>query len=539
MRKKLYKRGINLLVSCIMATGLLLLEGSVVAPLGKTYFVDSNIGNDNNNGLSKEKPWKTLSKVNNFFFNTGDKILFKAGCRWTGMLSPKGHGKNDSPNIIDMYGSDSKPTIAANGLAAAAVYFSNQEYWEINNLEITNKADSLGDFQGISIVGEDYGIINHFYIKNCYIHDITGEVRWIGGKKDGDKKGIHFMSGWDASKKTGGIVFNIQTKAIKPVKTKFNDIRIENCIINDCSFGGIIFKQLDGEVHWGIRKSDKDTTWYPHTNIIIKNNYLSQYKTEYGCNTIYVTDAKNVVIANNVCAGAGTCAIEAYYADSITICENETFDTKKKAGGADANGIDPDKGTTNIIVQRNYVHDNVDGILVCQFVFGNSIIRYNIIQNNSRYQIYLHSNSKASSSIYNNIFFNDKFNSAIVYGYGEFITGKYEFLNNIFSSTKDKAGLTTGGGITYRNNCYYGPSVIAPAEDTSKIVTDPRMVNPGKVEKGNTKGTAFETLSGYTLTQDSPCINAGSVILNNGGKDFWGNSLYKNKPDIGAQEVQY
>ncbi len=529
---------INFVLSCILPFSLLLVGSKSLALTGTTYFIDANSGNDHNKGISSEKPWKSLTKVNSIIFNAGDKILFKAGCTWTGMLSPKGKGIKDNPILIDMYGSDGKPVIAAHGQTSAALYFLNQDYWEINNLEVTNKADSLGDFQGIAINGQDYGIINHIYIRNCYVHDVSGDVRWISGKKEGDKKGIHFMSGWDASKKTGGIIFNVLEGASKPIKTKFNDILIENCRIEDCSFGGIIFKQLDGHVHWGIRKSDMDTTWYPHTNIIIKNNYLSQYKTDYGCNTIYVTDAKNVLIANNVCAGAGTCAIEAYYADSINISGNETFDTKKKAGGADANGIDPDKGTTNILVQHNYVHNNVDGILVCQFVFGNSIVRYNIVENNSRYQIYLHSNSKSSSSIYNNIFFNDKFNAQIVYGYGEFIKGKYEFINNIFYSIKDNAGLTTGGGISYMNNCYYGPTVTAPSEDIHKITSDPKMLNPGQGIRGNTKELEIESLSGYTLSHDSPCINTGTVIPNNGGKDFWGNNLYKGNPDVGAQEVQ-
>jgi len=39
----------------------------------------------------------------------------------------------------------------------------------------------------------------------------------------------------------------------------------------------------------------------------------------------------------------------------------------------------------------NYIHDNGDGILICQFSFGDSVIRYNILQNNSRYQVCLHS----------------------------------------------------------------------------------------------------------------------------------------------------
>ena len=43
-----------------------------------------------------------------------------------------------SPIVIDMYGTGSKPIINVNKTAYAGVYFENQEYWEVNNLEITN-----------------------------------------------------------------------------------------------------------------------------------------------------------------------------------------------------------------------------------------------------------------------------------------------------------------------------------------------------------------------------------------------------------------
>ncbi|MES3036600.1 MAG: right-handed parallel beta-helix repeat-containing protein, partial [Bdellovibrionota bacterium] len=46
------------------------------AALGATYYI-SPVGNDANDGLSKEKPWKTIDKVNSSNFRAGDAILFK------------------------------------------------------------------------------------------------------------------------------------------------------------------------------------------------------------------------------------------------------------------------------------------------------------------------------------------------------------------------------------------------------------------------------------------------------------------------------
>ena len=57
----------------------------------------------------------------------------------------------------------------------AAVYLYNQEYIEINNLEVKNQGDNVNrDRSGIRVEGYDYGVIDHIYIRNCYVHDVRG-----------------------------------------------------------------------------------------------------------------------------------------------------------------------------------------------------------------------------------------------------------------------------------------------------------------------------------------------------------------------------
>ncbi len=70
---------------------------------------------------------------------------------------------------------------------------------------------------------------------------------------------------------------------------------------------------------------------------------------------------------------AGTSGIELYATDAVTVENNEVFRTVRKANGADFNGVDTDKTTTGSVIQYNYVHDNGDGILLCQLSFGDSI----------------------------------------------------------------------------------------------------------------------------------------------------------------------
>jgi hypothetical protein len=45
-----------------------------------------------------------------------------------------------------------------------------------------------------------------------------------------------------------------------------------------------------------------------------------------------------------------------------------------------------------------------------------------------------------------------------------------------------------------------------------------------------------KSLLGYRLASNSPCIDVGSIVFDNGGLDFWGNEISDHKPDIGAHE---
>jgi hypothetical protein len=498
------------------------------------YYLDSSAGNDASDGMSPATAWKTLAKVNATTFQPGNKICLKAGGSWTGQLHPKGSGSSAAPIVIDMYGSGAKPLIAAGTGDLDTVYLLNQQYWEINDLEVTNKKSSVGDVRGISINGQDGGTLNHVYVRNCFVHDVTGEVNWIGGSTADNAPGVTFQTGWDVSKRTGGIVFDVQA-GTGNVKTKFNDVLVEGNTVQDCSFGGIIFKQLDGTVHWGTRSSATSTSWFPHTNVTIRGNYVSQLNASLGCNAIYMTNVQTGLIEGNVSNGAGTSAIELYYTDSVTVQKNETFGTKVKAGGADSNGVDTDKATTKTIIQYNYFHDNGDGILICQFSFGDSIIRYNILQNNSRYQIYLHSDAAAASAIYNNTVYNNKTNSGVAYGYGTSLDASYTMRNNIFYAASGNGVLTTGGGIVYQNNLYFGSAVQQPAGDSAAITADPKLAAPGTGTSGGAAGPAFGSLDGYKLGSGSPAINAGASIAGNGGVDFWGGTIV-GMPDVGAYE---
>lgn len=82
---------------------------TTIPSTGKVYYVDATNGNDSNSGLSSSSAWKTITKVNNFVFTTGNTVLFKSGETWRGVLKPKGNTNNV---VFDSYGTGEKPIIS-------------------------------------------------------------------------------------------------------------------------------------------------------------------------------------------------------------------------------------------------------------------------------------------------------------------------------------------------------------------------------------------------------------------------------------------
>src|ERR1700693_804923 len=105
---------------------------------GAIYYLDSREGDDSHAGTNSATPWKSLERVNATTFRPGDRILLKSGSMWQGQLWPKGSGVEGQPIKMGTYGKGAKPMINGHGLFEDTVLLKNQEYWEIEGLEITN-----------------------------------------------------------------------------------------------------------------------------------------------------------------------------------------------------------------------------------------------------------------------------------------------------------------------------------------------------------------------------------------------------------------
>jgi len=483
------------------------------SPVRIKYYVDNIGGNDASNGLSPETAWRTLTKVNATVFTANNQILFKAGGVWTGRLYPKGSGIPGSPISIDIYGAGAKPLIDGNGMTGTGVvYLYNQQYWEINNLEIVNDAPNEGDRRGVRIEAENYGTLNHIYLKNLDIHNIRGSV----GQNRTDKR-------------TGGIGFGIVDVSVQ--ETHFNDILVENCVITDCENQGIITECVSDD---GFDPYSPEWNSMKITNAVIRNNTISGISK----NAMIIRLFEGGVIENNVCYNTangitGNTIFSA--ACSGTVFQfNEGYDNHSP--DYDGSLYDADLRSPNTYWQYSYSHNNAHGLFwTCTVqADANVVCRYNISQNDQGI-IFCINYPVTSVRVYNNTVYIPSTLSPLIISErnnGGSGTRTYSFNNNLIYNLSSTASYdwTSGYNRSIDYNCFYGIHPSSEPNDPHKVTADPKLVNPGS------GGTGISTVNGYKLQAGSSCINTGKTIANNGGRDYWGNPLYAGSPDIGANE---
>ena len=479
----------------------------------KNYYIDAIGGNDSNNGNSISSSWKSLSKVNATTFAAGDSILFKSGCTWTGQLYPKGSGTTGKPIVIDNYGTGNLPYFDGNGMTGTGVvYLYNQQYWEINNLEIVNNAASAGDRRGVRIEISNYGTANHIYLKSLNVHNIKGSI----GQARSDKR-------------TGGIGFGIVS--VSTAESHFNDILVDGCTIQSCDNEGLIFECVSGD---GFQPGSPEWASMKISNAAVRNNTIYNISK----NAMVIRLFEGGVVEHNVCYNtANGMTGNTIYSCS---CLNTVFQYNEgylnNSPDFDGSLYDADLRSPGTIWQYSYSNDNAHGLFWnCTVQADDSLVcRYNISQNDHG-NIFCVNYPMMDINIYNNTVYIPANLSPLIISERNVGTGtrNYSFNNNIIynNSTNATYGYTTTGytrNIDY--NCYYGIHPSTEPTDVHKIIADPMFVNPGS------GGIGINTVDGYKLQKNSPCINAGIKIANNGGKDYWGNSLSDGKTDIGANE---
>ncbi|WP_221392582.1 hypothetical protein [Dyadobacter sp. NIV53] len=456
----------------------------------------------------------------------------------------KGSGVSGSPIVIGSYGTGNKPKINGAGAANGAVYFYNQQYWEIGDLEVTNfnsaevNGQSIDAWEagntshyanvilppqfvnnatlkiGVLIAGQDAGVLNHIYLRNMEVHAVNGYINQAD----------------ENSKYNGGVCFRITGSA---TATWFNDILVEGCHIHDVDRTG-----LWSESTWSERTLTVNTNWKPSLNIIIRNNIFENT----GANALIIRVADRPLIERNL---LDHCSIKAsgnaafnFNTDNAKWQYNECRFTKANVEDDDAGGIDSDYKTKNTIIQYNYIHDNDYGMLITggpDRFNDNTIIKYNIFKKdgkyphpvNGKFMIKLSGNA-TNTLIYNNVFDigpSQTNTKMVTFHSWSGWPSNTSFYNNIFDNTGSGTTYNLGGSTNniFDYNSYYKYQATNQPVQVHNITGDVKFVNAGNEPDG------------FKLMAGSAALSKGKVMSNNGRKDYFGNSVsITGAPNVGV-----
>lgn len=302
----------------------------------RTYYVDC--GSDLNAGVGTlQAPLSTVAEVNALPLHPGDTLLFKRNSVCHGELQPNGSGTEAAPIRLAAYGEGELPRVVAASQDAAALRLSNQQFWEIQSLDLSG-----GTTYGL-LVEASGSTMHHLYFRNLRVHDVRGPLR----RKESGLVVIHATG-------DHGAFDDVDLDGIQSYDTTLwsgifladaSHVQIRNSAVHDVQGDGIVvFRSHDAVISGSL-------AW--HTGM--------QHQQSIGTpNAIWTWRCTDCKVEDN----------EAFLSDSP---------------GIDGGAFDIDFGNTRNTVQRNFGHDTAG---YCVSVFGafgpttESLVAGNLCLNN-------------------------------------------------------------------------------------------------------------------------------------------------------------
>ena len=105
------------------------------------------------------------------------------------------------------------------------------------------------------------------------------------------------------------------------------------------------------------------------------------------------------------------------------------------------------------------------------------------------------------------------------------------FNNNIFyaagSGSMGSNANNGGSSVTYDTNVYN--NITPPSSESNAMTQDPRFYSPGAEPYDVDMEFGRDVLAGYMLSSNSPYLNSGLAISNNGFSDAFADCLESRK----------
>jgi hypothetical protein len=356
------------------------------------YHLDATLGDDHSSGISVQKPWRTLERLNKSTYQPGDQILLKRGEVFYGQINPKGSGTQDQRIYLGAYGDGERPIVDARGEHETTVLLRNLSYWTVKELEVRHQSPTLGETRkGLRLVA-DQGVVRSVLIRDLMVRDVNGVIY----RKRHGSHGIQFSS--DSSSQP----------------SYFDSLIIEDCHLIRCDRNGI-----HGGMHPWLDLSTLSQ------NVVIRNNIIE----DVGGDAIVVVGCEGAIVERNRVYGArqrfdtkdeetvkkagASIGIWPLSSTNTIVRFNEVWGYK---GVLDGQGYDADINTANSLFEYNFSSDNEGGFaLICNnqekelkgTSIGNrgTIMRYNISYNDHLRGLVI-DGSVRDATITKNIFYN-------------------------------------------------------------------------------------------------------------------------------------
>lgn len=469
------------------------------------YHVDSRSGDDDHSGLTPGEAWQTLEKVNATEFQPGDRILFKAGESWSGQFRLRGSGTtgDDGPVVITAgkYGEGPLPRIDGEGRHRDTLLIENVEYWEVEDLEITNLGPRREAWRtGVRISSNEFGRMRHIHLRRLHVRDVNGDLR-----KEHEGCGIYFES--------------------RGRESHFDGILIENCHVVRTDRNGICQR--------GSRTRSR--------NVVIRGNLLE----DIGGDGIKLWGTNGGLIERNIVRNARArcqdhaAGIWPFACDDTVIQFNEVSGTK---GTKDGQAYDADYDCRRTLFQYNYSHGNEGGfMLICGPGRARNegiIIRYNISVHDgiNSARVFQFGGRSDDTLIHNNTIILGPEQDLPMILHNEWDGGRSRnarFANNLFivaEGGRATYNFHTSTGNTFEHNLFVGRHEGLPG-DVPSTAEMPPLAGPLEPVAGIDALDRFRPRPGSDFPR-------GVAIEDNGGRDFFGKPLPAGSPPtIGAAEV--
>jgi hypothetical protein len=294
---------------------------------------------------SSEHPWNSMANAQERSFLPGDRIAFRRGTVCHGSFAAQGSGDASGTIRLTAYGQGSRPRIVASANDRQALLLFNQEYWQIDSLDLSGSST-----YGVFVSG-DKGIVHHVYLKNLSVHDVQG------GKMKSKDNGLVVVG------PSGPNAF-------------FDDILVDGVIAAHTNqWAGILVG--GGDFHYA---NDAPL----NTRVTVRN---SSVEDVYGDGIVLFRDSDGLIETSTAWETGmqptetiGTPnAIWTWTCTGCVVRDNEAFLTDSP--GVDGGAYDIDWDDTRNTVERNYAHDTQGycfAVFGAGYVTSQSVVRDNL-----------------------------------------------------------------------------------------------------------------------------------------------------------------